>query len=481
MKRAPCFDVPAWHEVLWAEEREAFLDEDFPAREQFKGERIGDSRVAGFSDSFVPELFHRLYAETPAELPPEERAPAAAMRSRVHELVSELPEFEHLRAQTKRSIEAAAAATKIITDAVAAMLPAPEAGRDYKYRIYDADKGARVLAGLLELEKIGGATKADIDQLEESLSTAEKALATQAGALDASALRSKLREAIAAAEEGIEVGAAGTAAFGVDATSDPTTARQLAKVLATSPKLRAIAKLAGRMRSVARQKRATKSEYARSELVGIEQVGSFDRLLPAELGALGDSLRGADLVRRVFERSALGYKLEGKEAQDQGPIIMLIDNSGSMAEDGSKKEIWAKAIMLAVAEIARKEKRAFAVCFFNAYPTGKHIRPDSAQLIDMCADASGGGTCFGPAVRWGLDVVAREAFKKGDIVLVTDGEPSDSPEGLRDQAKAAGVKILGIGIGMSYASALPAWTDEHTVIDDLAKDDAATSLLFEGL
>lgn len=89
--RDACFQVPAWHSMLWSEYAEQAAEAPRVAAE-------GDKKVAGFSDGYLPELFHRLYAQEPATVDPRGRG--AAARARLHDLAGELPEFQQLRRQT---------------------------------------------------------------------------------------------------------------------------------------------------------------------------------------------------------------------------------------------------------------------------------------------------------------------------------------------------------------------------------------------
>jgi uncharacterized protein with von Willebrand factor type A (vWA) domain len=61
------------------------------------------------------------------------------------------------------------------------------------------------------------------------------------------------------------------------------------------------------------------------------------------------------------------YDLIGHETEGQGPIIIAIDESGSMTTDygGMTGEVWSKAVMLALLSIARLQKRDLAVIHFS--------------------------------------------------------------------------------------------------------------------
>ena len=51
------------------------------------------------------------------------------------------------------------------------------------------------------------------------------------------------------------------------------------------------------------------------------------------------------------------YELKGTEKQGKGPIVVCVDNSGSMSGD---RETWSIVVALALLEIATMPKREFA-------------------------------------------------------------------------------------------------------------------------
>ncbi|HEU0173564.1 MAG TPA: hypothetical protein VFV58_04825 [Blastocatellia bacterium] len=67
------------------------------------------------------------------------------------------------------------------------------------------------------------------------------------------------------------------------------------------------------------------------------------------------------------ERDLMQCDLIGHEPQGQGPIIIAIDESGSMTADygGMTCEVWRKAVTLALLSIVRLQKRDLAVIHFS--------------------------------------------------------------------------------------------------------------------
>lgn len=482
MNRAPCYDVPKHHQNLWDEYTDSTL----------KAEDVGtfgDSRAAGFSDAFLPEMFHRLYAEAPREVSAESRARSAAVRARLHDLASELPEFSTLRKQTVRSPMWAGMAATAVAESVAETLPA-------RAPKTDADEARRVLAGLQacanESPEAEAAFAAHVARAEGASRGADVATVETAVEIDESAVRTALRAGIEAAQKSIDDAQDalnafgwGTGTGGENVHHSPAVAVELARRVASSETLKKIVALAGRLTMIARAKRASRSPYARSEVVGLEPTGNIERLLPCELVALADPLSTAALYRKLLEHSALGYQVQGKEAEGKGPIVVVIDQSGSMTE--ADRDVWAKAVALALLDAARAEKRAFGVVLYNGGVVASQLFPHPAEsdpraILELLSSAPAGGTDYAPAIGKALDFIETAgSFKRADVVHITDGSArADGAPAARARAKAIGCHLFGIGIGR-IGSALNAWSDDATEIRDVSADSPAVDLIFDSI
>jgi uncharacterized protein with von Willebrand factor type A (vWA) domain len=102
------------------------------------------------------------------------------------------------------------------------------------------------------------------------------------------------------------------------------------------------------------------------------------------------------MLARFIEKQALGYEMIGREPLGRGPVIVLLDESSSMRD--ASKDIWSKAVALALLSTATKEKRNFHLVAFSArlrrdvsLEPGKTTLEDIAKALDYpCA----GGTDF---------------------------------------------------------------------------------------
>jgi len=199
-----------------------------------------------------------------------------------------------------------------------------------------------------------------------------------------------------------------------------------------SHRLRCIAELAGRLERIATQKARSKVKPGVGEVHGIGLGGLPDlaRLLPSELAALRRRALRLHLLARLLQQKALTYAMTGREPQSRGPIVVLLDESGSMREAG--KDIWSKAVCLALLSTATRQRRAWHLVAFNGaivrevtIPAGRATAADVQQALDHgCA----GGTDFdGPVLR-AIDLIkTAPTMKQADVVVITDGEDTLEP------------------------------------------------------
>jgi len=260
---------------------------------------------------------------------------------------------------------------------------------------------------------------------------------------------------------------------------------EILSVLRGQQKFKDMANLVGRMKSLAKGSRKSKLEQ-RVELHSITQGSDINHVLPQELLALRRPTLKLDFYRKMMEKQLLQYDLNHQECIGQGPIIVLIDTSGSMRS--GTKEIWSKAVALGLAEIAEKERRAFSYALFAS----KHddlVTDDFLQigqrspdkLIRLASEFIGGGTDFEKPLLWAMVKLEESKFSKADIVMITDGACEVSTEFLKELQKAKDDKkfrIYSILIG-SNSQELSHWSDEVWEINDLLDDSVAKELFLK--
>ncbi|WP_242334595.1 VWA domain-containing protein [Anaeromyxobacter sp. SG66] len=420
MKRI-IFNVPRWHAYLHRDARglEIAKDNDDPVRK------------------FEDEVFDKLYSGE-AELLPERQQDAKlrTWANGVHTACEQLPAFARLASECRGEPMAAGTAVEAL---MAELKPQVPEGQD-------EEPPETIRRGLgRACEKASQA----VDELRE----------TMEGLADVGLI------------PGTETATGGAMCA--------KTVRVLAARLRADARLKQIALLAGRFKRIAASKRRHKYRHGADEISDIEIGAELGRLLPAELVKLANPRLRPVLMRNLVERSALQYQIIGNEPLGKGPLVVLLDKSGSM--DGPR-DVWATALALALLDQAHRERRMFAfICFdarvkFETVVKPGEMLPEKGLFVS-CA----GGTEIAVAVARGLELIASDQGKlnKADLVLVTDGgSDTASAPALRDLALKLGVTSLGLGIGVERDWLMP-WCNDIQVVQDLNNiDDASAEMLF---
>jgi len=253
-------------------------------------------------------------------------------------------------------------------------------------------------------------------------------------------------------------------------------------VLKEQKKFKDMGKMVGRLRNIAIGSRKVKVDQSKVELHSITSGNDISRLLPQELISLRRPTLKLDFYRRYTEKQLMQYDLRQNEQKGQGPIICLIDTSGSMRKES--RESWSKAVALGLAEIAARERRGFAYALF-AGPGDELIcgdfgqaRPSPEQLLTLAQSFIGGGTDFEKPLSYALDKIKESKFSQADVVMITDGECQlgDAFVARLVKEKAAkGFRIYSVLIGGSPHE-LSRWSDEVWSVHDLLDDTVACEL-----
>lgn len=208
----------------------------------------------------------------------------------------------------------------------------------------------------------------------------------------------------------------------------------------SSETLRRIAELAGRFRRVAQSKQRAKTDHGMDDLVGVTLGGDVGKLIPSELADLAadDEALELDLLRRLAENQAMVRDFRGIEPQGKGPVIVCVDESGSM---GGNKIETAKALALALVWVARKQRRWVGLVAYSG-DSGERVLslPPTAgdernpELLDWLEKFIGQGSTLDVPLRelpryYAEDMKAPPG--KTDVVLITDAIV-DLPDDLRD-------------------------------------------------
>ncbi len=258
---------------------------------------------------------------------------------------------------------------------------------------------------------------------------------------------------------------------------------KMAQKIKDNPTLKKIAQIAGRFQRLALHYQNTKTKHGVDEIVDITCGNDLSRIVPTELVLMDDPDLDILFYQKYSERKLLQFEMQGKETKGKGPIIICIDNSGSMA---GEREAWAKGFALGLLTIARKQKRNFAIIHFGNATELKTFTFDkkvnSEELLIALSHFFGGGTNFERPLREAMSLMYEEnsILKKADIVFVTDGECSMGPESSKfytGNKEKLQFKTYGVLIQTSTET-LPFPTDTTFKLDALQNDDIILKTVF---
>ncbi len=250
--------------------------------------------------------------------------------------------------------------------------------------------------------------------------------------------------------------------------------------------LRRLTDLVGRMRRLAAASRREKEREKREEVHSVTLGGDPARILPAELAAglaSRNPSRRLDFYRRLAEGQILSHELRAEEPSGRGPMVALIDASGSMS--GQKME-WAVAVAVALVEEAAgghrrgAPKRRASVLFFNSRPVREvDFEPgerDAKKLLEVATVGASGGTDYRPALTRAVEIAGGSRHEGADLLLVTDALfrlPEGSVEELEGHKRRLGFRLYSVLIGADRRRAeeeLGRYSEEVWVAADLATD-----------
>ncbi len=211
---------------------------------------------------------------------------------------------------------------------------------------------------------------------------------------------------------------------GEPGSNDPKAIAALFRRVRSNPHLKRICELAGRFRRVAQGKQRRKVRHGRDDVVGVEFGSDLGRLLPSELVKFVVPELELDTLRRLAERQLLCRQVRAVEPVGRGPVLVCADESGSM--QGPKAHA-AKALALALAWVARRQRRWVGLCAYSG-DSGERLlalpptRWDESAVCDWLTAFIGGGSDIDVPVRE-LPRMYREVGApagKTDVVMITD-------------------------------------------------------------
>ena len=462
-----------------------------------ESERIKRAVTEQSVSGLVQDVWASLYKTAPSF-----REPAPTVNRRVMEILMNQTAWKDLRQTTQMDEYSAAIGSLNLEESIQQAIP--EDVKQAASQVQDMEQQLQQLLDQAEAyEEAAGAQDGDaadaakakaqslreqMDALAEQLQQATEGFEQSFDAQNGSIGRS-FRQALEQASEQAQEEQRMAQTYGVGSgDGKPVSGKerlQLAQSLHANPKIREIAKMSGRMQMLALNKRKNRTSHPPTEIVNVTLGDDLANLLPSELMLLADPATEDEFIQRFAEKRLMQYDLKGLEKEGQGPIVVCIDESGSTS---GTVEIWEKGIALSLFAIARREKRAFAVVHFGSkdeITVRKWVKAKDAtptELIDMAQHFFDGGTNFERPLREAVQVMDDAAFKKGDIVFLTDGAAEVSDEFLHGEfdrvKREKEFNVISVVIGYNDHSV-------RTFSDVIAKpqkgDDATLEFVIENL
>lgn len=462
------------------------------------GAALGTHGKSASWSAFARETFAKLYDSGLGRALTDEEKPAGHdWVGRLHESAEALPEWRALRERARRDAwacgVAAGEALNVLAQTVTPPETDPQAIQDELDFVQQLMKEGDGKTSAKHLKRMAALQRQRDDAMQEHARASQMLAAKSAG------LRSAMRKAAQTAQETINeyddammtLGAGDGMGIASRTSAPPA---QLRNTLLRNAKLRKILKLAGRMKSAAIQKQRTKARPGREELCDVKLGSEIDRLLPSELVNLAEPDTEALLFRKLIENNAMTYELRGKETKAEGPILLAVDESGSMA---GNPDMWAKGVAIALMEIAARQNRPFAYIHFDSTVSRVDEVPNPRlfkleQLEELVSYFHGGGTRIGVALSHCADMLdkAKDArtgkpWKRADVILITDGDSGDSDAQTKaiKRIREHNGHLYTIGIGYTSHDPCATMADEKLTINsdviasgDPSKLDAVFSI-----
>lgn len=452
------FETTKWADSLWNGHCKASRT----ARQVVAEGQIKQAQFPGLA----PDLHSALYLRHE----PDRRADAPAWATTLLGQAHELAEWKMLRARCERNGFAAGVATESLLEALLPLLP--EKQKQAPCQARQNAPGSAPAQGQADGAGQGHQSNGD----------------------DGSAARRALRQAMRRAQDAVDAAEASTeamaAAMGLHAGTGPGHAetlrdleqvRQLWGLLKDNPTMRHIAEMAGRLQRLGQAHKKCQVTPAVGRIKGIAIGGELDRILPSELAGLRSAhrLQRLSTLGKIMEKRALQYEMQGEESETRGPIIVLVDESGSMA---GPTEQWSKAVALALLTTATQQKRGWCLAGFNINVTHHHHAEAGGATVEMLAEAlriqADGGTDFDPPLTYALEILRTvPAMRKADIILITDGEAPLSDQVAEDvnrHRKEDSLHVYIVGIGDIRMRALRLIADAIYAVSERPERDSAT-------
>lgn len=418
----PCIETDEISRALWSSIRTFNYPFDF------------STDILNF-DQFLTEVFHRAYFD-PVPTFKEPLPPEALYMAPLHDVLSR-PEFMKLFAQVRGKANFAAMASYKLAQRLLNqhMHKPPEPIQDMtelRYQAFQA-KQAGNTNKLKELQERGQRSAEIAKNYAQELKSrlnGESLANPETKARELDQMAQSISEDLGNTEETAESLWGDEKGYRV--ADLPIDLLLKLSRLTNNSRLEKIVKTAGRMTRVAFNARSkSKSPATFGAVNGIEAATlNLSGLLPCEVALLADEGTEDIALAKLLRGDALKFQYE-EETTKQGPLVLCIDGSSSMAGD---PEVLSRAFMIAIAKICKKTRRNMTVIYFtrdieSRYHLNYRSSSYETELLYAAVASFRGGTNFDLPLKESVKVITKEStYKKADILFLTDGDCFVSPD-----------------------------------------------------
>lgn len=194
--------------------------------------------------------------------------------------------------------------------------------------------------------------------------------------------------------------------------------------------LRMIMKTVGSMEVDANAAIREKRKNVMGEYADVTQGQDLNRLIQSEYMALATPELEDQFWMRWAQDEATISEVKGNEYEGRGPLVIVVDESGSMQTvfDGLSCHQWARSITLTLAKIALKANRPVHVVKFSNNTHDNRLRRGAGGAFNkedfkwLASTPMNGGTNIARALDVGFTNVNKlnTDHSRADIVLITD-------------------------------------------------------------
>jgi uncharacterized protein with von Willebrand factor type A (vWA) domain len=308
--------------------------------------RSGKKEYEQFNQ-LLQDTFSALFKYNPDLLKDYMMKPEFLLNREIMKQVFEAPKYKELRALTKLDEVNATVGTEILSDEL----------KEFVKQIKDQQAALQKLMEAMEEEaKAAAAAEGDKDDEEEggqipaserlSLEQAKKKLEEARknfkDSVDKKEFQQDVHGLVSQAQNITQETNDFIEAWGLGSDANYSKRSYKEKMdllhrLRNSPKLRMIAKLAGRYKKIAMQRQHQKIKKGTNEIYSIKQGKDLGKILPSELMKLSDPITETLFFKDYAEGKTLQYETRSKAKQVKGPIVVAMDESYSM--DGNPEMV----------------------------------------------------------------------------------------------------------------------------------------------